>query len=216
MWLTKSTEERSSDCVSSCTKIAHIYPQKYVFPSSRKKVIALYFQFTFVKVHLSGRSMPRVLVNGEVVRAEVLPRQWAHQDPPQGREGAAGNLSIHFAGSHIIGALMPLTSTHMLVIQMETTSNPRPAWCLRRYSNDTIRSETWLSGERHESRFDEVRSDQFYPAVTESNNLKVIIRFRPINVALRFNEIIWMRTIDCKGKNHVLRRNCRRKNISPK
>lgn len=58
--------------------------------------------FTFAKVHLPGRSMPRVLVNGEVVGAEVLPRQRAHQDPPQGREGAAGNLSVHLAGSHII------------------------------------------------------------------------------------------------------------------
>lgn len=138
VWLTKSTEERSSNCVSSCIKIAHVYPQKYVSPLLRKKVIALYFQFTFVKVHLSGRSMPRVLVNGEVVRAEVLPRQWAHQDPPQGREGAAGNLSIHFAGSHIIGALTPSTSTYVLVIQMETTSNPRSAWCLRRYVLTTL------------------------------------------------------------------------------
>lgn len=46
--------------------------------------------------------MPRVLVDGEIVRAEVLPRQRAHQDTPQGCEGAAGNLSIHVVGSHII------------------------------------------------------------------------------------------------------------------
>lgn len=67
--------------------------------------------FTFVKVHLSRRSMPRVLVNGEVVRTEVLPRQRAHQDPPQGREGAAGNISIHFAGSHILRSSV---SAHVL------------------------------------------------------------------------------------------------------
>jgi len=46
--------------------------------------------------------MPRVFVKGEIMRAEVLPRQRTHQDPSQGREGAAGNFSIHFAGSHII------------------------------------------------------------------------------------------------------------------
>lgn len=47
----------------------------YFFVIEKKKGIVIYFQFTFVKVNLSGRSMPRVLVKGEVVRAEVLPRQ---------------------------------------------------------------------------------------------------------------------------------------------
>lgn len=89
------------------------------------------FQFTFVKMHFSGRSMPRVLMNGEVVRAEVLPRQRAHQDPPQGREGAAGNLSIHFASSHIIRVSSVSTRVRdRCNIPGENTSNPRPAWFL--------------------------------------------------------------------------------------
>lgn len=41
----------------------------YICPLSGN---GFYFQFTFVKVHFSGRSMSRVFVNGEVVRAEVL------------------------------------------------------------------------------------------------------------------------------------------------
>jgi len=61
-------------------------------------------RFTFVKVHLSSRSVPRVLVHRQIVRAEVLPRQRAHQDPSESREGAAGDVPVHSAGSHVIGA----------------------------------------------------------------------------------------------------------------
>lgn len=79
-------------------------------------------------MHFPGRSMPRVLVNGEVVRAEVLPRQRAHQDPPQGREGAAGNLSIHFASSHIIRVSSVNTRVRdRRNIPGENTCEPRPA-----------------------------------------------------------------------------------------
>lgn len=80
-------------------------------------------------MHFPGRSVPRVLVNGEVVRAEVLPRQRAHQDSPQGREGAAGNLSIHFAGSHIIRVSSVNTRVRdQCNIPGENTRDPRPAW----------------------------------------------------------------------------------------
>lgn len=145
-----------------------------------------------MKVNLSGRSMPRVLVKGEVVRAEVLPRQWAHQDPPQGREGAAGNLSVHFAGSHIIGTLIPSTSTY--VIQMETTSNPRPTWCLRRYILTTLFGRVPERKARLSRRDTRVVSAKRETAsfIRLPIQLQVIIRFRlrSINVALRFNEII--------------------------
>lgn len=74
--------------------------------------------------------MPRVLVDGEIVWAEVLPRQRAHQDPPQGREGAAGNLSIHFAGSHIIRVFVVSVDKRTrgrCNVPDGNASNPRPA-----------------------------------------------------------------------------------------
>lgn len=156
-----------------------------------------------MKVHFSGRSMPRVLVNGEVVRAEVLPRQRAHQDPPQGREGAAGNLSIHFAGSHII---------HVFVVSVDkrargrcnvpggNASNPRPAWRLLRllHRNDVIRVPERIiklgcrqspGDPRGASTRDEVSG--FHSAACTSSRLHRVIRrshLRPINV--RANEVI--------------------------
>lgn len=118
--------------------------------------------FTFAKVHLPGRSMPRVLVDGEVVRAEVLPRQRAHQDPPQGREGAAGNLSIHFAGSHIIECSRRRASLRRNVPDGETSGDLRPAWLLRRGRHVVLHPLTALirvtGGRKTLSRADGARS----------------------------------------------------------
>lgn len=74
---------------------------------------------TFAKVHLPVRPMPAILLHGKIVRAQVLPRQRAHEDPPESREGAARYLSVHVVGSHIIAA-----STLTWSISFDVRVNP--------------------------------------------------------------------------------------------
>jgi len=134
-------------------------------PQNLIETIISYPQFTFVKVHFSGRSMPRVLVNGEVVRTEIFPRQRAHQDPPQGREGAAGNLSIHFAGSHILRSSASVSTT-----RAHSPCNG-PGWKRGRSSSGMIflhptlfasRNVKLGQSRRYKGYFDETRSLRFH------------------------------------------------------
>lgn len=152
-------------------------------------------------MHFSGRSMPRMLVNGKIVWAEVLPRQRAHQNPSQGRKGTAGNLSIHFAGSHIIRVFTIGVDTRAYGrcnVPGGNASNPRPAWWfLWRYIVMTLLTERiikldydnpWGDARGVSTRRRSVRIP--LAAYTNSQLQQVIrrSRLRPINV--RANEVI--------------------------
>lgn len=105
--------------------------------------------------------MPPVLLNGQIVRAQVLPRQRAHQDPPESREGAARYLPVHVAGSHVTPDLTSIP----------VTAPPARYSTLRRITREDCRAlaDTEMRGPLRRLRSDPI--SLFLVAVSQRSSL---------------------------------------------
>lgn len=180
MRFSKSIDERSSNCESFCIKIAHVYQQKYVFPSLRKKVIVISSLYL-------RESAPFWAVDASCAHEREgregrgSPSTMSSPESPSGSRGCCWESLYSFCrlpyhrGPYTISVNIRACDPDG---NDEQSSSGMMFTVL--HSNDTIRvpeRKTWQSRERHEGCFDETRSGQFYPAIVESNCSKLLYVF---------------------------------------